>query len=1098
MAVVGMLVGAVAAPRAYAQPTEPINGPKHVDPGWHAIVNATVVSEPGAAPMEGATIVIRDGVIVSLMAGGEAPAGARVWDAEGMTVYAGLIEPYLEVSAPGPDAGAPGTHWSDKVRAQVSALDGEGLSSGEREWLRKAGYTLAHIAPNEGLLRGMSAVVTPGEDFSSASSAARVVVGESMHAMGFAGGGWGGGYPGSLMGVIAMERQMLADADWHARAEAAHRRDPREYARPAPSDALVAIAKPLPLMFDVDGELNTLRAIKVAHEFDRDAVLVTSGTEYRRLGAILDAIGAEREGGLSPRLVVPPVMADKPSVDDVAGRNEVSLRELLAWEQSPTNLARLVEGGAVVSVTGSKLPRGQGLMGNMRTAIEHGLDEDAALAMLTTNPAELLGVGDRYGRVALGMQASLVVVEGGLFDEDAKIRDVWVDGVRYEISAKPEFDLVGEYDARFLFETGVVEGTLIVEKGAKVRIELAGEGAGEDAKPEVVKARSARQREARMSFVVDGDAMGVDAALTMSAVFEGDSVTGLGVARSGETFTWSAERKPEEATDEDAMKDEAEGDGEGKDAVVPFAGLPFGGYAVEGSDDAPKTVVLTGATVWTSGPRGIIENGWVVLSGGKIQSVGSGSPPSAGSDGVVIDCKGKHITPGLIDCHSHTGISAGVNEGGQTVTAEVRIFDVIDPDDINWYRQLAGGITAVNQLHGSANPIGGQNSVVKLRWGAAHPDDMRFDGAVGGIKFALGENVTRSSGRYPDSRMGVATMIRDRFVAAQEYARAWERHQQRIEGIRRLRIVASEQDRMIDELLPPRRDLELEALVEILEGERLIHCHSYRQDEILMLCRIAEEFGFKIGTFQHVLEGYKVAEAIRENAIGGSSFSDWWAYKFEVFDAIPSNGSIMHDAGVVVSFNSDSDELARRMNGEAAKAVKYGGVEPSEALKFVTLNPAKQLMIDDRVGSIEAGKDADVVVWSGSPLSSMSRCERTFVDGVERFSLERDAELRARARSERDRLIQAIIGADRLEKAKKAEEDGEDGGGDDGDAVEEDPEMDLLMLAGSMRGDDLLAVYRERERRRAIEREMLHLILNGVDPTSSRPGECGCAAHTLY
>lgn len=427
-------------------------------------------------------------------------------------------------------------------------------------------------------------------------------------------------------------------------------------------------------------------------------------------------------------------------------------------------------------------------------------------------------------------------------------------------------------------------------------------------------------------------------------------------------------------------------------------GLPFGPYALD-QPPPQESILFTGATLWTCAddPR-VIEHGTLWINEGTIAFVGTAdewadfaararfaTPPRE------VDARGLHITPGLIDCHSHTGISGSVNEAAQAVSAEVRIQDVTDPDDINWYRQLAGGLTAANCLHGSANPIGGQNCVVKLRWGVAAPDDMHFDAAPPGIKFALGENVKqsnwgdRSTVRYPQTRMGVETLIRDRFVAARQYAAA--------------RASAA----------PPRRDLELDALAEILAGHRLVHCHSYRQDEILMLCRVASDFGFTIGTFQHILEGYKVAEEVRDHARGASAFSDWWAYKVEVQDAIPFAGAIMHDVGVCVSFNSDSDELARRMNTEAAKAVKYGNLSPQRALQFVTLNPARQLAIDHRVGSLEVGKDADLALWSHDPLSTFAVCHATYVDGRRYFSLEQDRLFRERIAAERQRLIRKVL-----------------------------------------------------------------------------------------
>jgi N-acetylglucosamine-6-phosphate deacetylase len=354
------------------------------------------------------------------------------------------------------------------------------------------------------------------------------------------------------------------------------------------------------------------------------------------------------------------------------------------------------------------------------------------------------------------------------------------------------------------------------------------------------------------------------------------------------------------------------------------------------------------------------------------------------------------ISPGLIDCHSHMASDSGINEATQAITAEVRIADFIDASDITIYRQLAGGLTSANILHGSANPIGGQNQVIKLRWGATY-DELKFQGAPQGIKFALGENVKQSNvegstrSRYPQSRMGVEQIFRDRFNAALTYSQQWESWGKERKG------------------LPPRRDLELEAIAEILKGERWVHCHSYRQDEILGLLRVLEDYNVRIGSLQHILEGYKVADAMAKHGATASSFSDWWNYKFEVLDSIPHNGAIMHQQGIVVSFNSDDAELGRHMNHEAAKAIKYGGVEPMEALKFVTLNPAKQLRIDSRVGSLEVGKDADISVWSGSPLSTLSRCEQTWIDGRKYFDRNQDTEMRERDSKLHRSLVQKVL-----------------------------------------------------------------------------------------
>jgi imidazolonepropionase-like amidohydrolase len=399
--------------------------------------------------------------------------------------------------------------------------------------------------------------------------------------------------------------------------------------------------------------------------------------------------------------------------------------------------------------------------------------------------------------------------------------------------------------------------------------------------------------------------------------------------------------------------------------------------------------LLSGATIWTCGPKGTLSGpGKLVIANGKIAFVGVGSRDD---NALHSENRGLHITPGLIDCHSHSMILGSVNEGTLPSSAMCRIGDVVNSESANLRYQLAGGLTTANLLHGSANPIGGQNQVIKLRDGAT-PEELKFEGAPSGIKFALGENVKQSNSgerattRYPQTRMGVPVFMDNRFTAAQQY-------------------LAAQAEAAKKGGVPPRRNLELEALGEIIEGKRLIHCHSYRQDEILAFLRVMESFKVRVGTLQHVLEGYKIADEIAAHGAGASCFSDWWAYKFEVYDAIPYAGSLMHARGVNVSFNSDSSDLARRMNTEAAKAVKYGGTSEIEALKFVTLNPAKQLGIDARVGSLEPGKDADFVVWSGHPLDSRSVVLQTWIDGKKYFDRDEEVKRVAARVEERAALI---------------------------------------------------------------------------------------------
>ena len=417
---------------------------------------------------------------------------------------------------------------------------------------------------------------------------------------------------------------------------------------------------------------------------------------------------------------------------------------------------------------------------------------------------------------------------------------------------------------------------------------------------------------------------------------------------------------------------------------------------------------IKGATLITV-TKGVIENGTIVLRNGKIAAIGGASVPiPAGAD--VVDGTGTFVSPGIVDCHSHIAADS-INEGGTTVSSMTGIEDVLNPTDPDIYRDLAGGTTTANVLHGSANPIGGKNQVIKLRWGKTRPEELIFEGAMPGIKFALGENPKRPGGgaggrqgntgpaRYPATRMGVEFVIRDAFTRAKAYQKEWQDYDRR--------------KKAGEDVVPPRRDLQLEPLVEILEGKRLVHAHSYRADEILMLIRTADEFGFKIATFQHVLEGYKVAKEIAAHGAGASTFSDWWGYKIEAVDAIPQNAALMARKGIVVSINSDDAELARHLNTEAAKSIKWGGLSDDEAFALVTINPAKQLRIDARVGSLDVGKDADVVIWNHHPLSSYAITERVYIDGQKYYDRLDDQKRMTALAKEKDTLAAAERGQQR-------------------------------------------------------------------------------------
>src|ERR1700684_615966 len=430
------------------------------------------------------------------------------------------------------------------------------------------------------------------------------------------------------------------------------------------------------------------------------------------------------------------------------------------------------------------------------------------------------------------------------------------------------------------------------------------------------------------------------------------------------------------------------------------------------STPAGNPILIQNATILTI-THGNIEHGSILIRDGKIAAVGTDVKAPDGA--TVIDAKGQYVMPGIIDCHSHIAVDGSVNEGSVSVSSMANIADVLNPDDISIYDDLSGGVTTANILHGSANPIGGQTIVIKLRWGK-QASELPFQGALPGIKFALGENPKRSNftpppgvePRYPATRMGVEETIREAFIEAREYKKQWDDYNRK--------KAAGNQNP-----LPPRRNEKLEPLVEVMEGKRYVHAHCYRADEILMLIRVANEFGFKVRTFQHVLEGYKIADEIAASGAGGSTFSDWWAYKMEASDAIPYNAALMAERGVIVSVNSDDAQEARQLNQEAAKTMKYGGLSANDALKLITLNPAIQLGIYARAGSICVGQDADLVIYNHNPLSVYAVAQKTLIDGTVYFDRDRDIAGRPARESEKKTLLEKEKNA-RDEEKKKAEE----------------------------------------------------------------------------
>jgi imidazolonepropionase-like amidohydrolase len=993
--------------------TPPVVGLAQNTPAIYALTNLRIVAEPGRA-IEKGTIVVRDGVIEAVGADVKPPADARVVDLAGKTAYAGLIDAYGEITV-GPEVTKQGAaDWNPQVTPQLDVAEHYVADETLNGKLRSQGITARLVAPGTRIIKGQSIVVTTGSADNSRAILKRGVGQHFRLTVTF--GQPREGYPGSPMGAVALARQTLLDTDWYGKAWAAWRGDDK-LPRPERNDSLDALAACASgsqvAVIDAASEQFFLRADRFAREFGLRAIIHGSGREYRRL----DEIAA------TGRSVILPVnFPQPPSVTTVEESLDASLADLMHWDIAPENPARLDAAGVTVALTSHGLRDQATFLAAVRRAVERGLKPESALKALTITPAALVGMSDRLGKIAPGMAGNLVITDGDLFARRTKVLETWVDGRRFELDRPPTTDVRGTWQLELAgADDRVLKLNLKITGTARQLSGTLSKATEEGTKAEEIRLSQVSVNDSQLTFRFEGKSLGKEGPARASATATGGDdklallgtvlwADGTGERLSGtRTAKLSAEEQRREeqkgakgAKGTKGKAKAAEGETE-EDKTEPeklegkalyAVNFPLGDFGRSQQPAQPKSIAFRNATIWTGGPTGIIEGGTLVVGEGKIIAVGKDVTIPNVTE--IVDLKGGTISPGIIDCHSHMATDGGINESTQAITAEVRIGDFIDADDVNIYRQLAGGVTAANVLHGSANPIGGQNQVIKLRWGAGG-EQMKLVDAPPGIKFALGENVKqsniegRAATRYPQSRMGVEQIIRDAFARARDYAADWDHWNRAHTG------------------LPPRRDLELEALAEIVQKKRWVHCHSYRQDEILALIRVFDDYGITIGSLQHILEGYKVADAMAKHGATGSSFSDWWAYKIEVYDAIPFNGALMHRQKVIVSFNSDDQELARHLNHEAAKAVKYGGVSREESLQFVTLNPARQLRIDRWVGSLEAGKDADFVVWSGDPLSVRSRCEETWIDGRKYFDRDDDRTLRAEQSKMRAALIRKIL-----------------------------------------------------------------------------------------
>ncbi len=996
--------------------TTPDVGVRFQPPSSALLINAHVIVD-SQTQLESASLLIRDGKIAAIGTSLPLPKDAEVVDCQGKYLYPAFIDAMVEFEAKPHD---PLTgYWNRQVTPERKMVESLQVDKSKLESLRRAGVGTVLAAPNNGIIKGQSCILSTAEvPLSEGLYRANVF----QHIRLYPSRGTSERYPNSPMGATALVRQSLLDADWYIRAQQAASANT---ALPLPDQSIAlqalepVIRAEQTVVIDGTNELYALRADRIAREFLLKLVIRGSGREYRQL----EALAATRR-----TFIIPLDFPAAPKLNSESEMADVTLQTLMHWRLAPENPARLEQAGVDFVFTTDGLDKPTELLAKLRSAVAAGLSERKALDGLTSDPARLLGIEHLVGSLEVGKLANILITDGPLLAKSSTIRETWVQGHRNRWQAELSADPRGSWELSNQ------------ENPLPLRLVVAGEASKLTAKLGTSSSASSAQTTEKSDKLLEVKELNFNgwqltgvfetnellgkpkgrAWLTVLLLLEkeetltieanvlwpdGSSTRYLGTRQKATTTSQADEKKSEPANNSDKQERPPAPKRKGDDKSVEPSktaesqiveckiNYPLGAYGRHAVPEQPAVLLIKNATVWTCDEAGVLNNADVLVRGGIIERIGQNLGPVEGA--VIIDATGLHVSPGIIDCHSHMATDGGVNESGQAITAEVRVGDFIDSNDITIYRQLAGGVTTANILHGSANPIGGQNQVIKLRWGSLD-EDLKMREAPAGIKFALGENVKQSNRedygtRYPQSRMGVEQLMRDRFEAARDYRKQWQDLPTRAQA------------------LPPRRDLELEAIAEVLEGQRWVHCHSYRQDEILMVLRLLDDYDVTIGSLQHILEGYKVADAMAAHGAMGSSFSDWWAYKFEVIDAIPFNGALMHRAGVVVSFNSDDAELARHLNHEAAKAVKYGGVEPSEALKFVTLNPAKQLRIDRWVGSLAAGKQADFVIWNRSPLSTLSVCQQTWIDGRKYFDRAEDLVRRNQDEQLRQHLIQSAI-----------------------------------------------------------------------------------------
>jgi imidazolonepropionase-like amidohydrolase len=920
-------------------------------------------------------LLFKEGKIVEVGANLKLPENTRIINYADKVIYPGFIELYSNYGTESVQPKRKETkdkhseevnYWNLAVRPETNPIQFFKQDPKNSLAFNKNGFTHAQIFVPDGIFRGATALVRIDSLLSARES---LVKNQNAWAMSFKRGKTGASYPSSLMGAIALIKQFYHDADYCEQV--------------LNCDLGIDVFlqnKDLPAFFEVTDLWDVLRAEKIEKDFNKQYHYFLSGTEYERLDVLKEI--SKKSGLIFP--------LNFPEAYDIQGpyeSDEVSLQQLMRWYQHPFAPKMMHEAGIGFALTQKGLKKQTEFLKNLRKSVNLGFPEKEALRALTETPAKLLGAA-HIGNLNPGSEASFIIASEDFFTDDkANIYAVFVKGKSKTLKVEPSAP-AGMYS---LNVNGQVFELKVEEKNGKISAEI---------KSDSLKAKVNILLEdfvASLSFINPKDSLMYSLS---GQLYAGGTIwEGFGFSQKDKKISWAALKDNKTEKDKKSKNDSLKVE----PISIPTL-FPNKAYGLK-NPMKENNVLIKNATIWTCDKDSILTETDILVLNGKITRIGKKIPePFEKGNPIplkVIDAKGKVVTPGIIDEHSHIAISRGVNEGSQYISAEVSIADVVNPEDINIYRQLAGGVTGAQLLHGSANPIGGKSALVKLKWGVS-AEEMLIPNAPGYIKFALGENVKQSNWgdrgnpRYPQTRMGVEQVYFDAFYRARAY-----RDQKT--------IFENQKNKRKKDIEAFRTDLELETLVEILEGKRHISCHSYVQSEINMLMRVADSMGFKVQTFTHILEGYKIPERLKAHGANASTFSDWWAYKFEVNDAIPYNATILALAGVNTCINSDDAEMGRRLYMEAAKSQVYGGLDPYEAFKMVTINPAKALKIDHLTGSIALGKDADLVIWSHAPNSIYTQVEKTFVEGVNYYSLNQNKELQQQNEVLRNQLIALML-----------------------------------------------------------------------------------------